>query len=113
LSLGTNSNPIVLSDNTEPVKSQSEKRQFKTCGTEENPIIIEFALPLQNRLKQDDPAELIRDILSTAGKHNELQNHLVADLKSICGRYRKMIARGIACKEVKETTPTFPLRERD
>ena len=27
--LGTNSDPIVLSDNTEPVKSQSEERQCK------------------------------------------------------------------------------------
>lgn len=113
LILGTNSNPIVLSDNNEPFKSQSEERQFKTCGTEWNPIIIESTLPSQNRSKQDDPAELIRDILSTAGKHSELQNHLVADLKNIRGRYRKMIARGIACKDVKETTPTFPLREGD
>jgi hypothetical protein len=110
-SLGTNSNPIVLRDNTEPVKSQSEERQFKTCGTEGNPIIIESALPSQNRSKQDDPDELIRVILSTAGKYSELHNHLVADFKSIRRRYRKMIARGITCKEVKETTPTCPLRE--
>jgi hypothetical protein len=98
---------------TEPVKNQSEERQRKMCRTEGNPIIIESALPLQNRSKQDDHAELIRDLLSTAKKHVELHNHLVADLKNIRGRYRKMITRGIACKEVKETTPTFPLREGD
>lgn len=112
--LGTESNPIVLRDVSHPQEYNSKDIMEKCFGTEENPIDLNpVPLPQNQKTKEDSPVELIKDLLGTAGKHTEIGHHLVADLKKIRGKYRKMIARGIACNELKDTTPKFPLREGD
>lgn len=89
-------------------------------GTAKNPIILgneetkkEFPIQFQGPVTQDSPEVVFKELLCTAKTHSEIHLHLVADLKHIRGKYRKMIAHGVVRPDLNDTPRSFPLREGD
>jgi hypothetical protein len=96
---------IVLDDDLE------ECRQ----GTGKKPILISsYAGGVQGMtfLKKDkqtmtartappgDPQEIFRDLVRTAEQHMHLRETLIVDLRSICGKYKQLVAAETALEKL-------------
>ena len=116
---GTEEGSTEILSGKMPDKVESSSASLED-GTAGNPIRLDPSTrsSISNnweepKLKQDNPQTIFKELLSTADQHSEIQLHLVADLKHIRHKYRRMMARGLVSRDEKDIPRAFALREGD
>ena len=97
---GTAEKPILIPDIIGEVKHQ----KFGTKETQGRS---------SNTRPAGDPQQIFTELVHTAQEHTHLQKTLIADLKSIRGKYNQMLAMESALGKREQANPLFPSGHRD
>jgi hypothetical protein len=99
-SQGTANKPILIPDHNGGVQGMGfvrKDRQYRTSTR--GPVV--------------DAQEIFHNLVHTAEENTHLQDTLVADLRSICEKYKHLLATDSALGKRHQTNPQFPQGHRD